>query len=66
MAHCPGCGNTVSTAGDVTFTDMDSDGVLSDGFFAKHAAASRYYVMSCGQCNRMLGGGVATDGAGDS
>jgi len=60
MAHCPGCGNTVSTAGDVTFTDMDAEGFLSGDM----SIASRYYVMSCGQCNRMLGGGVATRGGG--
>lgn len=58
MAHCPGCGNTVSTGTDITFTDMDAEGFL-DGDFG---VASRYYVMSCGQCNRMLGGGVATSG----
>jgi predicted nucleic-acid-binding Zn-ribbon protein len=60
MAHCPGCGNTVSTARDVTFIDMGADGFLS-GDMSK---ASRYYVMSCGQCNRMLGGGVASKGSG--
>jgi len=60
MAHCPGCGNTVSTAQDVTFTEMNEDEGLSITF----GMDSSYFIMSCGQCNRMLGGGVGSYGAG--
>lgn len=58
MAHCPGCGNTVSSARDITFTEMDADGTFS---LSNPGSANKYYVMSCGQCNRMLGGGVASN-----
>ena len=58
MVHCPGCQNTISTAGDVTFEDMGKDSDI-EIFSLDPATTQRYYVISCGQCNRMLGGSVA-------
>lgn len=53
MVHCPECDAMLEDAADVEFEDLDAD---SMGFFR---SAKRYYVISCANCEYMIGGGVA-------
>lgn len=58
MVHCPECDHTLATKGDVSFTDLDSEG--QDLFSLSTAnMAKRFYVISCRHCDHVIGSGVA-------
>lgn len=53
MGHCPDCKTELESPSDVTFEEIDFD---SGGLLG---TAQRFYLVSCEQCESLLGSGVA-------
>jgi len=57
MVHCPKCGTPFEKDSDVVFEDLDAHSSISDSFWT--GMAERYYSISCGHCDHLIGSGIA-------
>jgi len=55
---CPGCGASITATKDIDFIEIDTadDGLLSG------RTTKKMYVVACGSCEAILGGGVGALG----
>ena len=51
---CPGCEASITDTNDVEFIQIDT----ADGFDSLTRAPKIMYVIACGSCEAILGGGV--------
>jgi len=58
MVHCPECGTTFEQEDDLEFSDLDSEN-QSFSLSLSSGMAKRFYVLSCGHCDHIIGSGVA-------
>ena len=57
VTACPGCGASINSTTDVDFVQLDE---ADTGWTLR--TPKKMYVVACGKCEAVLGGGVAGGG----